>query len=160
MPLRTLFLCQPCMASSAHLQRETLSRNRAPSNQPKPTLRRRRVQADWQLVSTCRTQLPISFVAVLQPGGGLLVTVQADASTVNPDAVVKPAATTAVANVVDGAGAINDATGLKQHAQSVSDTSFSRDRTIRRSEPECCFTAGAKPGTGPEWLRKPYHRRR
>jgi hypothetical protein len=63
------------------------------------------------------------LLALLQPGGGLLATVQAGASPTSAAAVAKPAATTAVASVVDGAGAINDATGLKQHAQSVSDTS-------------------------------------
>ena len=63
------------------------------------------------------------LLAVLQPGGGLLATVQAGASPVSSAAVAKPAATTAVANGAVGADAINDATGLKQHAQSVSDTS-------------------------------------
>jgi hypothetical protein len=52
--------------------------------------------------------------ALIQPGGGgLLVTAQVDASTASPAELAKPAATTAVAN---------DAIGLKQHAQSVSDT--------------------------------------
>ena len=63
------------------------------------------------------------LLAVLQPGGGLLATVQAGASPVSSAAVAKPAATTAVANGAVGADAINDATGLKQHAQPVSDTS-------------------------------------
>ena len=63
------------------------------------------------------------LLAVLQPGGGLLATVQAGASPVNSAAVAKPAATTAVANGAVGADPISDATGLKQHAQSVSDTS-------------------------------------
>jgi hypothetical protein len=62
------------------------------------------------------------LLEVLQPGGVLLATVQASTSPVSSAAVAKPA-TTAVANGAVGADAINDVTGLKQHAQSVSDTS-------------------------------------
>jgi hypothetical protein len=62
------------------------------------------------------------LLAVLQPGGGLLATVQSGASPVSSAVVAKPA-TTAVANGAVGADAMNDATGLKQHAQSVSDAS-------------------------------------
>jgi hypothetical protein len=62
------------------------------------------------------------LLALLRPGGGLLASALAGASSVSPAAVTKPAANTAIAAGVDGAGAINDATGLKQHVQSVSDT--------------------------------------
>jgi hypothetical protein len=57
------------------------------------------------------------LVALIQPGGGLLVAAQASASSVSPAAVAKPSVI-AVANGKDGANnAINDATGSKQHAQ-------------------------------------------
>ena len=67
-------------------------------------------------------QTASQLFALLQPGGGLLVTAQVGAPGVSPTSVTKPAATTTVANVVDGGGVINDAAGLKQRAQSVSDT--------------------------------------
>jgi hypothetical protein len=57
------------------------------------------------------------LVALIQPGGGLLVAAQASPSSVSPAAVAKPSVI-AVADDKDGANnAINDVTGSKQHAQ-------------------------------------------
>jgi hypothetical protein len=65
------------------------------------------------------------LVALLQPGGGLLVAAQASALSVNPS-VAKPPVM-AVANGKDGANnSINDAAGLKQHAQATSEFTASQ----------------------------------
>jgi len=65
---------------------------------------------------------PDQLLVLLQPGGELLVTAPAGAPGPSPVAVTKPAVTTTVANRVDGAVAATDSSGLKPHAQSVSDT--------------------------------------
>jgi hypothetical protein len=62
------------------------------------------------------------LVALIEPGGGLLVTAQGTAPAVSSATAAKPSV--AIANGKDGANnAINDATGLKQHAQATSDAS-------------------------------------
>jgi hypothetical protein len=66
------------------------------------------------------------LVALIQPGGGLLVAAQASALSLNPATVAKPPVI-AVANGKDGANnSINDATGLKQHAQATSELTASQ----------------------------------
>jgi len=66
------------------------------------------------------------LLALIPPGGGLLVAAHATASSVNPAAVAKPPLI-AVANGKDGANnAIVDATGLKQHAPAASDQTGSQ----------------------------------
>jgi hypothetical protein len=65
------------------------------------------------------------LVALIQPNGGSLVTAQASTSGATAAAVAKPSVT-AVANGKDGASAINDATGLKQHAPASSDQTGSQ----------------------------------
>ena len=62
------------------------------------------------------------LIALLQPRGGLLVTPPAATPSLSPTAVVKPAATSTVANAIGIAGAVSAASGVKQHAQSLSDT--------------------------------------
>jgi hypothetical protein len=61
------------------------------------------------------------LLVLLQPVGGLLVAAPAGDPGVGSVAAEKTAATTAIANSIDGGGAVNDATGFKQHAPSVSD---------------------------------------
>jgi len=65
------------------------------------------------------------LVALIQPNGGLLVPAQASTSGASPAAVAQPSVT-AVANGKDGASAINNATGLKQHAPASSDQTGSQ----------------------------------
>jgi hypothetical protein len=69
---------------------------------------------------------PDQLVALIQPGGGLLVAAQTSASGVSPAAVAKPSEI-AVAGGKDGANnAVSDTTGLKQHAQAASDQTGSQ----------------------------------
>ena len=65
------------------------------------------------------------LVALIQPNGGLLVPALASTSGATPATVAKPSVA-AVANGKDGASAINDATGLKQHAPASSDQTGSQ----------------------------------
>jgi hypothetical protein len=66
------------------------------------------------------------LLALIQPGDGLLVGAQASASSVSPAAAAKPSLI-AAANGKDGASnAVNDGTGIKQHAQAASDQSGSQ----------------------------------
>jgi hypothetical protein len=66
------------------------------------------------------------LVALIQPIGGLPVAAEAGALSVSPAAVAKASAI-AVANGKDGANnAVNDAAGLKQHAQAASDQTASQ----------------------------------
>jgi hypothetical protein len=67
------------------------------------------------------------LVALILPGGGLLVAAQASALSVNPATVAKPPVIAVAANGKDGANnSINDATGLKQHAQATSELTASQ----------------------------------
>ena len=65
------------------------------------------------------------LVALIQPNGGLPVPAQASTSGATPAAAAKPSVT-ALPNGKDGASAINDATGLKQHAPASSDQTGSQ----------------------------------
>ena len=66
------------------------------------------------------------LAALIQPAGGLLGVALANGSSVSPAAVAKPSAV-APGNGKDGANnAINDATGLKQHAQVASNQTASQ----------------------------------
>jgi hypothetical protein len=65
------------------------------------------------------------LVALIQPNGGLLLSALASTSGATPAMVAKPSVA-AVANGKDGASAINDATGLKQHAPASSDQTGSQ----------------------------------
>jgi hypothetical protein len=66
------------------------------------------------------------LVALIQPGGGLLVAAQTSASSGSPAAVAKPSEI-ASASDKDGANtAVSDTTGLKQHAQAASDQTGSQ----------------------------------
>jgi hypothetical protein len=62
---------------------------------------------------------------LIQPNGGLPVPAPASTSVASPAAVAQPSVT-AVANGKDGASAINDATGPKQHAPASSDQTGSQ----------------------------------
>jgi hypothetical protein len=65
------------------------------------------------------------LATLIQPGGGVLVTAQASASSVSPAAVAKPS-DMAASNGKDGASnSINDTAGLKQHAPAASDQATS-----------------------------------
>jgi hypothetical protein len=66
------------------------------------------------------------LVALIQPGGGLLADVQASASNVSPATMAK-LSDVAPANDKAGAdNAINDSTGIKQHAQAASELTASQ----------------------------------
>jgi hypothetical protein len=66
------------------------------------------------------------LVALIQPGGGLLVAAQTSASSGSPAAVAKPSEI-AFASGKDGANnAVSDTTGLKQHSQTASDQTGSQ----------------------------------
>jgi hypothetical protein len=69
------------------------------------------------------------LVALIQPGGGLLADAQSSASSVSPATIAKPSDVAVTSGKAGADNAINDATGIKQHAQATSELGTSQTGT-------------------------------